>query len=178
MADDKGSGGGMTRERAMIAAVADNGAIGRGNSLPWHIREDMRFFRRTTTGNAIIMGWNTYLSIGGKPLPNRKNIVISTHGFPTPQEGVVYAKDIDEAFEKAGGGGKVFVIGGAKTYEAAMQKVDTLYITSVHAEISDADAFFPEIDPAVWEETERSEVHIDEESGLPYEFIAYKRKKQ
>lgn len=168
----------MTAKRAIIAAVADDSAIGRGNALPWHIREDLRFFKHTTTGNAIIMGWNTFLSIGGRPLPNRKNIVISSHSETAPINGVIMVGSLGKAFEKVAADETAYVIGGAKTYGKAMECVDTLYITAVHTTIPDADAFFPEISLDIWAVAERSETKVDPECGLAYEFIVYKRKNQ
>ena len=178
MAYDKGPGCSMTQERAIIVAVADDGAIGKKNTIPWHIREDMRFFRRTTTGNTVIMGWKTFLSLGCRPLPSRTNIVISTHGMPDPVEGVIFADSLADAFGKASPEGKVFVMGGAKTYVGAMDMVDTLYVTEVHTTVPDADTFFPKVDLSMWQETGSSELRTDPENGLAYRFVVYKRKKQ
>ena len=170
----------MTMEKCLIVAVADNYAIGRKNALLWNLPGDMKYFRQQTTGNAVIMGWMTFQSIG-RPLPRRTNIVISIFPWPEAPEKVVVVESLDEAFraaEKACEGAedaKCFVMGGAYTYAEAMQTVDTLYITHVHDTVEDADAFFPEIDPAVWYPASTSETHTDPVSGLTYEFVIYRR---
>lgn len=87
-------------ERCIIAAIADNGAIGKDNDLLWHIAEDMRYFRRTTTGNPVVMGYRTFLSIG-RPLPKRVNIVISTRSWDDVPEGVIVAGSLEEAYSLA-----------------------------------------------------------------------------
>ena len=161
-------------EKCLIVAVADNGAIGRKNALLWSLPGDMKYFREQTTGNAVIMGWMTYQSIG-RPLPRRHNIVISLFPWPEAPEEVTVVKSLDEAFDAAGGA-KAFVIGGAYTYAEAIEVVDTLYITHVHDAPGDADAFFPEIDPRIWREDSRSEPQEDPASGITYEFVVYRRR--
>ena len=150
----------------LIVAIADNYAIGRKNQLLWHISEDLQYFKKTTTGCPVIMGYMTYLSIG-RPLPKRKNIVISIFPWPDAPEGV-YA---------AAGDGDVFVMGGGETYRNALPTADKLYITHVHTIIEDADTWFPLIDPAIWEVEKTSEVKTDSESGYPFEFTVYRRKR-
>ena len=144
-------------EKYIIAAVADNMAIGRDNELLWHISADMKYFRRVTMGCPIIMGYKTWLSIG-RPLPGRKNIVITKSDFDAP------------APEKC------FIIGGAKTYERTIASADKLYITHVRTSVPDADAFFPAIDPAVWHKESESSLETDPENGLQYSFAVYVRK--
>ena len=103
-------------EKCIIAAVADNGAIGKDNDLLWHIAEDMKYFRRTTTGNPVVMGYRTFLSIG-RPLPKRVNIVISTRSWADVPEGVIVARSLEEAYslaEKAVGGCEASVETSAK----------------------------------------------------------------
>lgn len=169
-------------EKCLIVAVADNLAIGKDNALLWHIAEDMKYFRESTTGSPVIMGYMTYKSIG-RPLPKRKNIVISVYPWPDAPEGVTVVSTLEEAFREAEmaadapeGSDKCFVMGGGYTYRESMQYVDTLYITHVHTTIEDADTFFPEIDPAVFEKTSTSEMKTDPESGYQFEFSIYKRK--
>ena len=161
-------------EKCLIVAVADNNAIGRKNALLWNLPGDMKYFREQTTGNAVIMGWMTFQSIG-RPLPRRHNIVISLFPWPEAPAEVTVVKSLDEAFDAAGGR-KAFVIGGAYTYAEAMEVVDTLYITHVHDAPGDADAFFPVIDPDIWEEVSRSELQTDPATGIAYEFVIYRRK--
>lgn len=161
-------------EKCIIVAVASNNAIGRRNQLLWHLPGDMKYFKETTTGYPVIMGWMTYQSIG-RPLPRRKNIVISIFPWPEAPEDVVVVESLAEAYEKAESE-RVFVIGGAYTYAEAMESADSLYITHVHDAPEDADVFFPEINPEIWEEVSRSEVHIDSVSGIMYHFSVYHRR--
>jgi dihydrofolate reductase len=122
------------------------------------------------------MGRRTFESIG-RPLPKRTNIVVS-RGFDAP-EGVLVASSLEQALELAGGGScesDVFVIGGGQIYAQSIDLAQKLYITHVHTVIEDADAFFPAIDPQVWQVESRSELYNDEESGYDYEFVVYSRK--
>lgn len=159
-------------EKCLIVAIADNNAIGRNNALLWHISEDLRFFRRTTVGSPVIMGRKTYESIG-RPLPHRINIVIS-RGKDAPL-GTALVHSLEEAFELAEATNleRCFVMGGGQIYAQALYKVDRLIITHVHTVIEDADTFFPQIDPSVWQVVERSEMMHDEESGFDFEFVQY-----
>lgn len=160
-------------EKCMIVAVADNLAIGVKGELPWHISEDLKYFRRQTTGCPVIMGRTTYDSIG-RPLPGRKNIVLTSRpGLP---ETVCAVSSPEQAFEAAEPAERCFVLGGAKLYAQLIGSVDKLYLTRVHTLVPDADAFFPAVDPAVWKEDSCSETKRDEESGLEYEFVVYSRK--
>lgn len=159
----------------LIVAIADNYAIGRKNQLLWHISEDLQYFKKTTTGCPVIMGYMTYLSIG-RPLPKRKNIVISIFPWPDAPEGVTVVGSLAEAYAVAGDG-DVFVMGGGETYRNALPTADKLYITHVHTIIEDADTWFPLIDPAIWEVEKTSEVKTDPESGYPFEFTVYRRKR-
>ena len=127
-------------EKCLIVAVSDNGAIGVAGDMPWHIGEDLKYFKKVTMGCPVIMGRKTYESIG-RPLPGRDNIVIT--GRPEAFEGlpVRCAASLSEAFDAAAGAGRVFVIGGARVYADAVDIVDRMYITRVHTVVADADAF-------------------------------------
>ena len=168
-------------EKCIIAAVADNGAIGKDNGLLWHIAEDMRYFRRTTTGHPVVMGYKTFLSIG-RPLPKRENIVVSTRPWDNVPEGVKVAGSLEEAYSLAasaegdGKAGRVFVIGGGETYRKALPTADRLYITHVRTVIDDADSFFPAIDSVIWEMESSTPAATDPETGYAYEFKVYKRR--
>ena len=173
-------------EKCLIVAVADNMAIGKDNRLLWHISEDLQYFKKVTAGSPVIMGYMTFKSIG-RLLPRRKNICISLFPFPDAPAGLVLAGSLDEAFAEAArpwapDGGvpaepeRCFVMGGGYTYREAMGIVDTLYITHVHTVIVDADTFFPDIDPSVWEVASKSEQKTDPETGYKFEFLVYKRK--
>lgn len=165
-------------EKSLIAAVALNGAIGRDNDLLWHISEDMKFFKRTTLGCPVIMGFNTFKSLGSRPLPKRTNIVISTHEWTGAPEGIVVVGSLAEGWEAAAGTGAeiAFVIGGGKIYRQAVGVVDTMYITRVHADIPDADTFFPETDTSQWLGESIDGLHHDDETGYDFEFMHYRRK--
>ena len=167
-------------EKVIIVAIADNNAIGRDNTLLWHISEDLKFFKRTTSGCPVIMGRRTFESIG-RPLPKRTNIVVS-RGFDAP-EGVEVVPSMEKAYKSAfaavqdeEGNARCFVIGGGQIYAQAMQDADRLIVTHVHTVIEDADTFFPQIDPYVWTVEVRSEIFHDEESGYGFEFVEYVRK--
>lgn len=174
-------------ERIIIAAVAENMAIGKGNAMPWHLREDLQFFKRNTSGYPVIMGRKTFESLG-RPLPKRLNIIVS-RSLTNPEdrpEGVYYAKSLSEAYAAAenymkehhgteNSGMKCFVIGGVEIYRQAMDTADRLLITHVHTAIGDADTFFPAIDPTVWHPSEKSGIRRDPESGLEFEFVTYTR---
>ncbi|MCR5003026.1 MAG: dihydrofolate reductase [Bacteroidales bacterium] len=166
-------------KKCLIVAVSENLAIGRGGTMPWHISEDLKFFKRKTMGCPVIMGRRTYESIG-RPLPGRLNIVVS-RTFQAP-EGVVSVSSLDEAYAEAQKAldaqkrpnGKVFVMGGGQLYAAALDTMDRLYITRVKATIPDADTFFPEFMDK-WVESHGKTV-VDEKSGLVVRFSTMYRK--
>ena len=162
-------------EKCLIVAVADNYGIGVKNALPWHIAEDLKYFKRTTRGCPVIMGRATYFSIG-RPLPGRTNIVLNLGFDPIPEVTCAYSFDEAYAAAEATGARKCFIIGGASVYRAAMPHMDKLYITHVHTEVKDADAFFPVIDPEVWERESTSETHTDPETGFRFEFVVYRKR--
>ncbi len=160
--------------KCLIAAVADNYGIGVKGDLPWHLSEDLQYFKAQTKGFPVIMGRTTYFSIG-RPLPGRTNIVLNAGGEPI--EGVVCVDSFAQAYEKAAetGAEKCFIIGGASVYKAAIDDMDLLYITHVHTEVQDADAFFPVIDSEHWHIKEKTDTHSDPASGLTYEFTVYEK---
>lgn len=168
-------------EKIIIAAVADNLAIGKNNNLLWHISEDLKFFKKNTSGCCVIMGRRTFESLG-RPLPKRLNIMISRK--TSACEGAVVASSLQEAYdmaeELASESGmqqdKCFVIGGGQIYTKAMESADKLILTRVHTTIDDADTFFPEICPETWKIESRSSLMHDDQSGLDYESITYIRK--
>ena len=163
-------------QKCLIVAIGENNEIGVRNSLPWHLSEDLKYFKATTRGYPVIMGRTTYFSLPFRPLPGRKNIVLNLGGEPIPEVCCVYS--FEEAYREAEADGKdkCFVIGGASVYRAAMPDMDLLYITHVHKTVEDADTFFPSIDPEVWEEVSRSETVTDAESGTQFEFTVYRKR--
>lgn len=161
-------------EKCLIVAVGANNEIGVKGQLPWHISEDLRYFKEKTLGCPVIMGRTTYFSLPKRPLPGRRNIVLNAGGDPIPEAVCVYS--FDEAFAAARPCEKCFVIGGASVYRAAVPYMDRLYITHVHASVPEADVFFPEIDARIWQVESRSEMHRDPETGFEFEFVVYTRR--
>lgn len=161
----------MTTTLSLIVATDRNNGIGIDNTLPWRLPEDLAFFKRTTSGHPIIMGRKTFDSIG-RPLPNRRNIVVTRNPDWT-QEGVERAGSLEEAVQLAGDG-ELFVIGGAQIYVDAIKLADKLIVTEIDAAY-DCDAFFPAIDPAVWTEASR-ERHHSAQNGWDYAFVTFQRR--
>ena len=126
-----------------IVAVDRNGAIGKGGKLPWHYSADMKFFKETTTGNACVMGYKTWLTLK-KPLPNRLNIVLTRNAEIEPHEHVVVARSVDMvlAMEKQVKG-DLFVIGGEQVYRSFLPHIDKWLVTEVPLEVEGADTFIP-----------------------------------
>ena len=159
---------------SIIVAVSDNLAIGRGGDMPWHISADLKYFKRTTLNHTVIMCRRTWESIGGRPLKDRRNIVVS--GTLAAGDGFEVASSLSSAASLASEDSETFVIGGGRLYREAMALADRLYVTHVHTVVADADTFFPVINPLVWSLAEISETQIDPQSGLMFEFAVYDRK--
>jgi dihydrofolate reductase len=162
----------------IVAAVAENGVIGRGNALPWRLKSDMAHFRALTVGNPVVLGRKTYQSIG-KPLAGRTTIVISRDkNFSAP--GIVVAPNFNAALETARGdalrrnAGAIIVAGGADIYAQALPLATRLVITQVHKRV-DGDARFPAIDPKLWRETARSEQKPGPQDDAAFAFVTYER---
>ena len=162
----------------LVAAIAQNGVIGRGNALPWRLKSDMQHFRALTMGKPVVMGRKTYLSIG-KPLKGRTTIVVSRDRvFAAP--GIVVAPSLDAALTVARGDAlrrnvdTIVVAGGAEIYAQAMPVATQLAITHVHKQI-DGDAYFPAIDPNEWRESARSEHEAAAEDEAGFAFVTYER---
>ncbi len=158
---------------SIIAAIGKNSELGKKNALLWSLPADMKHFRETTKGHTVIMGQKTFESIGC-PLPNRRNIVLTQDkNFKTDGIEIVYSvKEAENLLDKDM---ENFVIGGGMIYKLFIDKADRLYITHVDAEFSDADTFFPEIIPVVWNEISREEHKKDSENPFDYTFSVYKR---
>jgi dihydrofolate reductase len=158
---------------SIIAAVSDDWGIGNNNSLLWNIPGDLKRFKKLTFGKTIIMGKRTWESLPARPLPGRKNIVITD----VPDECIecsVTAYSIDDALSKCQNEEEVFIIGGGSVYRQFMPIADRLYITHVH-EKRPADVYFPEIDPDQWDAIEKEEFKGDS-NNIPYTYIKYIRK--
>ncbi|MGR6871691.1 dihydrofolate reductase [Pseudomonas sp. HK3] len=163
---------------ALIAAYSQNRVVGYDNKLPWHLPEDLKYFKRCTSGKAIIMGRKTFDSIG-RPLPNRTNIVI-TRNPDFQAEGVKVVRSLNDAIELAkavnevNGVDEVMIIGGATIYELALPLVDRLYLTHVHARIV-GDAYFPEVDFSTWHAVQRADYSAGDSNPYDYSFVVYEK---
>jgi dihydrofolate reductase len=160
---------------SIIVAIAEDYGIGNKNDLLWHIPADLKRFKKLTYGQAVIMGKKTWESLPRKPLPGRKNIVITDdpHEF---FEGSITAYSIEEALSKCYKNEEIFIIGGGSIYRQFMPLADRLYITHIHKS-APADIYFPVIDPEIWEPVEKEEHTQDEPGNIPYTYIIYQRKK-
>lgn len=161
---------------SLIVAVAENNAIGIHNTLPWYLPEDLKFFKRTTMGKPIIMGRKTFESIG-QPLPGRLNIVLSNNKNLVVPEGVLVYSDVDAAIERLQNENveECFIVGGGKVFEATMSYIDRMYITRVHTNIPEADAFFPDVDHTHWKLAWEEKHKADDKHKYDYTFQQYER---
>jgi dihydrofolate reductase len=161
------------KKLSIAVAVGENFAIGKNNQLLWHMPADLKFFKQTTSGHTVVMGRKTFDSVG-RPLPNRRNIVI-TRDTELKIEGVEVVNSLDEALAITRMEDKpVFIVGGAEIYKQALPKTQTLYLTTIHHHF-DADTFFPEIDRGEWKVIS-SEVHkADEKNKYDYTFEVLER---
>ena len=157
---------------SLIAAVARNRAIGKDNQLLWHLPEDMRHFRETTRGKPVIMGRKTWESLMTRPLPNRRNIVI-TRQADYEAVGAEVVGDLQAAFALCTDVPEIVVMGGAQIYAEALPLATDLRITEVDLNV-DGDAYFPSIDASAWQELER-EAHVSA-NGLAFSFVHYQQR--
>ena len=155
----------------IVVAISENYAIGKNNQLLWHMPADLRHFKNITTGHTVIMGRKTYDSVG-KPLPNRRNIIITRQDIEI--EGCEVVKSVEDALALCANDEEVFIVGGAEIYKLAMNKTDRIYLTIIHHSF-DADTLFPEIDYLEWRETAREDHQPDEKNKFPYSFITLDR---
>lgn len=161
-----------------IVAVAKDGAIGKDNQLPWHLPEDLKFFKRTTLGKPVLMGRKTYESLG-KPLPGRLNIVLSRSKDIQLPDGVLLYSDIDKALKSLEAEQEeIFIIGGGKIFEETLQITDRLYITEVDTTVPGATAFFPHVDHSHWKLTWEEHHEADERHAFAYTFRQWERVKE
>lgn len=158
---------------SIIVAIAQNGTIGDKNSLLWHIKEDMRFFRTTTSEHAVVMGRKTFESLGSRPLPKRTNIVITR--ADRAFEGALTAHSLEEAIRLAEGDEEIFIIGGAQIYREALRIADRMYITRVMHDY-EGDTSFPDIDLSEWELVAEEKHDRGEEYEYPFAFLTYERR--
>ena len=159
---------------SIIVAVSDDWGIGKNNELLWNISEDLKRFKRLTTGNTVIMGKKTWESLPKRPLPGRTNIVL-TDDPKEIIEGSVTAYSIEDALSKCEKEKEIFVIGGGSVYRQFMAVADRLYITHVHKK-APADVYFPEIDLNIWEVVEKEDFKTMGDNIIPYTYVIYGRR--
>ena len=168
----------MKLDIVLLAAVAENGIIGRGNALPWRLKSDMHHFRALTMGRPVLIGRKTYLSIG-RPLKGRTTIVVSRDPTFTAA-GIVVAPSLDAGLAAARGDAlrrgtdTIVIAGGADIYAQALPLAAGLVITEVHKSVA-GDTQFPAIDPRIWREIARSEQKPAAEDEVPFAFVTYRR---
>lgn len=155
---------------AIIVAHDEHHVIGQGNKIPWHLPNDFKFVKEKTTGHTIVMGKKTYESIG-KPLPNRRNVVL-TSDIAFQVEGIDVIHQIEE-IEKLSG--EVYIFGGAQLYTAMMEKVSDMFITVVHHQF-EGDVYFPQYNEKTWQLISTREGVVDDKNKWPHTFYHYKRK--
>lgn len=160
---------------SMIVAVADNRVIGNKNAIPWHLPADFKYFKETTLGKTVVMGLNTFNSIGGKPLPGRKHIILNMDKNYVPPENCAVAHSIEEAIELIKNEEETFICGGASVYKQFLPLSQKLYLTYVHAK-PDGDTFFPEVNMAGWKEIKREDHRADDKNNFDYSFVILERK--
>jgi dihydrofolate reductase len=162
-----------------VVAVADNGVIGQGNALPWHISADLKRFRALTLGKPLIMGRKTFASLG-RALPGRETIVVTRDKSFTPPVGVFTASNVDTAVELAEvrahamGAPEIIVAGGGEIYAVLIDRLERLHVTYVHCAPA-GDAFFPPIDWSHWREVSREEHAAESGGDAGYTFVDYIR---
>lgn len=158
----------------IIAAIGQNNELGKDNDLIWHLPADLKRFKKITTGHTIIMGRNTFESIG-KPLPNRKSIIITRNKKYT-QEGCIVVNSLEGAIDLVEGEDKAFIIGGAQIYKETLKKglANRLDITKVHANF-EADVYFPEIEMNTWQLISSEDFEADEKNKYNYSFLSYSK---
>ena len=162
---------------SLLAAASENNVIGKKNALPWHLPNDMKFFKNTTWGMPVIMGRKTFDTFH-KPLPGRINIVI-TRQQDWVADGVYSAPDLGGALKKAADTNckEVFIIGGGEIYRQSMEKADRIYMTRVHAVI-EGDTFFPVMGGENWTEVSHEDFPADEKHAYAYSFEVWERKEE
>ncbi len=155
----------------IVVAISENHAIGKDNKLLWYLPNDLKHFKEITTGHTVIMGRKTYESVG-RPLPKRRNIIITRQEIAI--EGCEVVNSIEAALALCANEEEVFIVGGAEIYKQALKLTDRIYLTIVHKEF-EADSFFPEISKEEWKEVYREDHQPDEKNLIPYSFITYER---
>jgi len=157
----------------LIAAMAKNNVIGKDNDMPWHLPDDLKFFKSKTVGKPVIMGRKTFESIGSRPLPNRPNIVISRNPSLV-LEGVQVFSSVESALDTLQNYEEVIIMGGGQLYKQMLPKADRLYVTMIDADI-EGDTFFPNWQKLAWKTLEKTRHEIDDRHAYAFEFITLDR---
>lgn len=160
-------------EISIIVATSKNNVIGRDGGIPWHLSADLKRFKALTTGHPIVMGRRTFESIG-RPLPGRRNIII-TRSVNNIIEGCDVVKSVEDLLNDASLDGEVFIIGGGEIYRQFLPYAKKVYLTEVETEIADGDTFFPELNLMEWMEVGRESHEADEKNDFNYAFVDYVR---
>lgn len=162
---------------SLIAAADENNAIGKGGTMPWHLPDELKYFREATSGKPVVMGRKTWESLPAKhkPLPGRRNIVVTRQtGYAA--DGAEVVPGVDEAVNAAStSSDEVFIIGGSQLYGYGMEIADRLYLTRVHTEVEGADAFFPEIDFQDWRKVSAIKHAADERHPYAFTQMVFER---
>lgn len=161
---------------SIIVAIAQNNAIGKDNDLIWHISDDLKRFKALTSGHTVIMGRNTWNSLPRRPLPKRRNIVL-THDVTFAEEGAEVAHSLQQVLDMVRDEEEAFIMGGAAVYRQFLPFVNHIYVTWVWQDF-DADVYFPVIDMSVFAKVSESEVFVDAESSLRFSYADYQRRPQ
>ncbi|WP_295673441.1 dihydrofolate reductase [uncultured Mucilaginibacter sp.] len=156
---------------SIVVAISENHVIGKDNKLLWYLPNDLKHFKEITSGHTVIMGRKTYESVG-KPLPRRRNIIITRQAISI--EGCEVVNSIEAALALCADEEEVFIVGGAEIYKQSMHLTDRIYLTIVH-KVYDGDSFFPEINKSEWREVSREDHQPDEKNAIPYSFITLER---
>lgn len=157
---------------SIIVAAAENNVIGRDNTLIWHLSADLKHFKQLTTGHTVVMGRNTFDSIG-KALPQRRNIIL-TRNAAFSAEGCEIAGNMDEVMEMVKNEDEVFIIGGGAVYRECWERADKLYLTRVHTQ-AEGDTLIPAVDNNRWELVSKQDFSADEKNEFDYSFMEYRR---
>jgi dihydrofolate reductase len=157
---------------SMVVAATENDVIGRDNGMPWHLPDDLKYFKARTMGKPMLMGRKTFESIG-KPLPGRTSVVM-TRDPSWRHEGVVVVRSLDEALAWAANVPELCAVGGAEIFRLVWPVARRLFLTRIHAEIS-GDTYFPRLDPGEWREVERVEHAVDERHAYAMSFVTLDR---
>ena len=160
---------------SLIVAISENNAIGKAGDLLCYLPDDLKHFKALTTGATVVMGKKTFFSLPRRPLPNRRNIVL-TRDMSFTYDNTEIAHSIEELQSMLTADEKVFIIGGGEVYRQFMPLAEELHITHIHHTWEDADTFFPEIDPAIWQCVSEERHEADEKHNYAFTFATYKKR--